>query len=66
MEAIDSRQIERLAVVYVRAESEAEKFFQQFNESINYPGEVLYAELTPGLSVHSGAGMVGACFVVSD
>ncbi|MBE9473404.1 MAG: hypothetical protein IMY85_00835 [Chloroflexi bacterium] len=41
VEAIDSRQIERLAVVYVRAESEAEKFFQQFNESINYPGEVL-------------------------
>lgn len=66
VEAIGSRRVERLAVVHVRAESEAEDFYRQLNESFNYPGEVIYAELTPGLSVHSGAGMVGACFVVSD
>jgi hypothetical protein len=52
VEVIDSRQIERLAIVCIRAESESEKHFQQLNESINFPDEVLYAELTPGLLVH--------------
>jgi hypothetical protein len=52
VEAVDSRQIERLAIVRVRAESESKKHFQQLNESINFPGEVLYAELPPGLLVH--------------
>lgn len=66
VEAIDSRPVERLAIVHVRAEDEARQFCEQFNQAVNYSGEMFYAELTPGLSVHSGAGMVGACFVVSD
>ncbi len=65
-ETIGGRRVERLAIVHVRAEPEAEEFYRQLNESINYPGEVIYAELTPGLSVHSGAGMVGVCFVVGE
>jgi DegV family protein with EDD domain len=66
IEAINGRNVERLAIVHVRAESEATDFYKQLDESINYSGEVLYAELTPGLSVHSGAGMVGVCFVVGE
>jgi DegV family protein with EDD domain len=65
-EAVGSSQVERLAIVHVDAESEAIEFYKQLNDAISFSGEVLYAELTPGLSVHSGAGMVGACFVVSE
>lgn len=65
-EAVGSSQVERLAIEHVNAESEAIEFYKQLNEAISFSGEVLYAELTPGLSVHSGAGMVGACFVVSE
>jgi len=65
-EAVGSSQVERLAIVHVNAESEAIEFYKQLNQAISFSGEVLYAELTPGLSVHSGAGMVGACFVVSE
>ena len=66
VEAIDSRPVERLAIVHVRAEEEANKFNAQFQQAVNYSGETLYAELTPGLSVHTGAGLVGASFVVSE
>jgi DegV family protein with EDD domain len=64
--AVGSHKIERLAMVHVNAKKEARDFYQQFNQAIPYTGEVLYADLTPGLSVHSGTGMVGVCFVVSD
>jgi DegV family protein with EDD domain len=65
LEAQDSRPVERLAIVHVRAEDEAQRFYDQLIKAINFTGEPLYAELTPGLSVHTGAGLVGTCFVVS-
>ena len=64
-QAVGSTGIERLAIVRVREESEAVEVYNQLSKSIPYSGEGLYAELTPGLSVHAGAGMVGACFVAS-
>lgn len=55
---------EQLAIVHVRAPDDARQFQQQLCEQMTCPGEVMTAELTPGLSVHSGAGLVGAAFVV--
>ena len=66
VEAINSRPVERVGIVHVRAEDEARRFNEQFKQAVNYSGEVLYAELTPGLSVHTGAGLVGACCVVAE
>lgn len=60
----EDREIEQLAFVHVNAEQDARRFESQLRSRISYPGEALVAELTPGLSVHSGAGLVGVSFVV--
>ena len=64
-EAFGTNQVERMAIVHVNAESEALEFCNQLNETVPFSGEVIYTNLTPLLSVYSGAGMVGVCFVVS-
>jgi DegV family protein with EDD domain len=58
--------IERTGIIHVNALSEAKRFEKQLRASIACPDETLYAELTPGLSVHSGAGLVGVVLVVSQ
>lgn len=65
-EAVGSSKVERMAILHVNAEAEAKEFSNQLGQVVHYSGEVLFAELTPGLSVHSGAGMVGVCFVVRE
>lgn len=66
VEAIDSRPVEMVGIVHVRAEDEARQFQEQLKQTVDYSSEELYAELTLGLSVHTGAGLVGVCFVVAD
>ena len=65
-EALSGKPIERLAIVHVDALPAARKFEPQLRQALRYNGEILYADLTPGLSVHSGSGLVGACFVVGQ
>lgn len=65
-EAVGTNVVEQMSIVHVNAESEAKEFYNQLSQVVSFSGEVLFAELTPGLSVHSGAGMVGVCFVVSE
>jgi DegV family protein with EDD domain len=65
-EAVGTNKVDQMSIVHVNAESEAKKFYEQLSQVVSFSGEVLFAELTPGLSVHSGAGMVGVCFVVSE
>jgi DegV family protein with EDD domain len=54
---------QRVGIVHVDAFEKAQKLESLLRESIEIPEEILYAELTPGLSVHSGMGMVGVAFV---
>ncbi len=65
-ETLGSRQIERLAVVHVAVPDEAKAFAQELRKSLPYTGEVVMAELTPGLSVHTGAGMLGVAVVAGS
>jgi len=57
--SVDGKTIESMAVVHVAAAEQAKAFEGLLRSNLPCPDEILITELTPGLSVHSGAGMVG-------
>lgn len=63
-ESTGGRTIERMSIIHVRALEDARKFKDELCSQVVCPPEVMLTELTPGLSVHSGAGLVGAAYVV--
>jgi DegV family protein with EDD domain len=65
LEAKGSNPIEQMAIIHVAALKQAQAFEVVIREQLDYTNEMLYTELTPGLSVHSGAGMVGVAFTVT-
>lgn len=54
---------ERVAILHVAVPEEAEAFEAALRQRIACPPEILVVELGAGLSVHSGAGMVGVTVV---
>jgi DegV family protein with EDD domain len=65
-EALAGRSVERMAIIHVDALEEARLFEEQLRASLPCPESVITAELTAGLSVHSGAGLVGVVFLASS
>ncbi len=65
-DAIDEKPIERMAVAHVAVPRAAKEFESLLRSSLACPDEILMVELTPGLSVHSGAGLVGVGVVVGE
>jgi DegV family protein with EDD domain len=66
--SLGGRSAERVAVLHVDALADADRFETQLRAAltaaaIRHPAEFMRAELTPGLSVHAGAGLVGAVMV---
>jgi fatty acid-binding protein DegV len=53
-----------MCILHVNAMYMATQFESELRMRMECPREILFAEVTPGLSVHSGAGMVGVVFVV--
>ena len=65
-EKLDGKRPARMAIVHVNAEESLPAFEALVRENLSCPEEIIIAELTPGLSVHSGAGMVGVCVVAAE
>lgn len=64
--ALQGRPVERMAILHVAVPEEARQFEALVRASLPCPDEILLAELTPGLSVHGGAGMVGVVVQTAD
>ena len=65
-QALGGRPAERMFIIHVDAAAEARRFEEQVRASLPCPEAVPIAELTPGLSVHAGAGLVGLVVVAGD
>jgi DegV family protein with EDD domain len=65
-QAVGGRDAERMAIIHVDAPDDARRFQEQLCEHVTCSGDVFTAELTPGLSVHAGAGLVGVVIVTAS
>ena len=63
-QALDGHRADQMAILHVNARSEAGLFEQELRAGLPCPDSIITTELTPGLSVHSGAGLVGVAFVI--
>lgn len=64
-ERLAGKSIEQMAILHVNAPVAGKNFHDQLKEQLVCPEDFLFSELTPGLSVHTGAGLVGVSFVIS-
>jgi DegV family protein with EDD domain len=64
-QSVDGCDLEQLAFIHVDALEEAQQLEQQLRGAVACPDDVIVAEFTPGLAVHTGAGLVGIVAVTS-
>jgi DegV family protein with EDD domain len=57
-------QIEKIAIVHVNAPEDAREFQDLLRKNVSLPSDIMTLEMTPGLSVHTGEGLVGVGFMV--
>lgn len=63
---IGDKKVERMTIAHVAVPEAAKEFEALLRARLTCPDEIMIVELTPGLSVHSGAGLVGVGVVVSE
>lgn len=62
-QASAGRSISRMAVLHVNVPEEAKAFEAQVRATLPCPAEIIVAEMGAGLSVHTGAGLLGVALV---
>ena len=65
-EKLQGKAPERMAILHVAAPAQAGEFASQLRACADCPADLPFVEITPGLSVHSGAGMVGVVLVAAS
>ena len=65
VEASAGKKIEHMAIIHVKALEAAQQFEKLVRAALPCPAEAMYAEMNPGLSIHSGSGLVGVVFVTA-
>jgi len=60
---VGKRKITRACVLHVNAEDAASNFADMLREALPCPDDVPLVDINAGLSVHTGAGLVGTCMV---
>lgn len=63
LEALEGGGIEQMAILHVKAPVEAKQFELQVQAALPCPNVIESLEITPGLSIHTGSGLVGIVFV---
>jgi DegV family protein with EDD domain len=64
--SLDGRTAEQVAILHVNAQQEARQFEAYLRTIIACPAEVILADFTAGLSVHTGPGMIGVVAVAAE
>jgi DegV family protein with EDD domain len=54
---------EQIAILHVNAPDAARQFERQVRAALDCPAEICHVEMTPGLSLHTGSGLVGIVLV---
>ena len=63
VQAAGQTPVEQMAILHVNALAEARQFEEKLRASVSCPDTIMMAELTPGLSIYGGAGLVGVALV---
>jgi DegV family protein with EDD domain len=63
IEASGDSEVEKLAILHVNAPEAAGQFELQIRAALTCPPGILHVEMTPGLSIHTGPGLVGVVLV---
>jgi DegV family protein with EDD domain len=65
VEKVSGRKIEKMSILNVKCPDYARQFESLLHAAIPCPKEITHTDLNPGLSTHTGAGMVAVVFVVA-
>jgi DegV family protein with EDD domain len=65
VEKAAGRKIEKMAVMNVKCPEAGKQFEELLRAALPCPADILHADVNPGLSIHTGAGMVAVVIVVA-